>query len=81
MILLPKHTTYFVLLLVPRSRPHRSTMAAIGKLSKMTWAELLVIVEDTPGALEQVLVHLERTGKIPKQLTKDGVAEEETMIC
>ena len=42
----------------------------------MSWADLRSIIEHTPGATEQVLVHLERTGKIPKQLTKDGVGEE-----
>eukprot|EP00566_Odontella_aurita_P032020 CAMPEP_0113598476 /NCGR_PEP_ID=MMETSP0015_2-20120614/41612_1 /TAXON_ID=2838 /ORGANISM="Odontella" /LENGTH=58 /DNA_ID=CAMNT_0000506505 /DNA_START=40 /DNA_END=212 /DNA_ORIENTATION=- /assembly_acc=CAM_ASM_000160 len=29
----------------------------------MAWADLGAIVEHTPGALEQLLVHLERTGK------------------
>lgn len=43
-----------------------------------TWPELVDIVEGTPGALEQLLVHLEGTGKIPKELTRGGLADEES---
>ena len=43
-----------------------------------TWPELTALVEGTPGVLEQLLVHLERTGKIPKELTRGGVFDEES---
>ena len=42
-----------------------------------TWPELLSIVEDAPGVLEQLLVHLERSGKIPKELTRDLAGDKE----
>ena len=42
-----------------------------------TWPELMAIVEDTPGVLEQLLVHLERSGKIPKGLTRGLAVDKE----
>ena len=47
-------------------------------IDDLTWPDLMAIVEDTPGVLEQLLVHLERTGKIPKQLTRDLAGEKES---
>ena len=47
-------------------------------IDDLTWPDLMAIVEDTPGVLEQLLVHLERTGKTPKQLTRDLAGEKES---
>ena len=44
-------------------------MATTAEESSFTWDDLASLIKNTPGALEQVLLHFEDSGMIPKELT------------
>jgi len=45
-------------------------MSSPANESPITWTDVQDIVASTPGALGQLLVHLEGAGKISKELSK-----------